>query len=347
MIEPRIKRIKQLDSVLSDVDTVQAGEQVIEVETNKLHRCTFDHYEIHLDDPTLPDLILSIQNYGIQEPIIVRPHPERGGEFEIAAGKRRRFVAETIGVDKVPCVVRNYSDNEIKGIVEDLNLKRGKVTYKEKILSVKGKYDGLKHQGKRTDLEKEEYQAQVGEDGFEKVSDKPPDISESARNELAKQIGMSASAVQNYVAAAKLIPELMSMLDNPKETRLPFVSGVHLSALSKEYQEAVYDTIQLEQLMPNQSVAKKIKDNYIDLLDSQKENMSDKDVLSQFKTEVLELLKTDLKKEDKMTFQFLDSEIKELFPKKIVTVMEMKQYMIEAIKEKQKRDKQKRKQNER
>jgi ParB/RepB/Spo0J family partition protein len=48
----------------------------------------------------------------VQEPLVVRNHPRRPGDFEIISGHRRRLAAERAGVRELPCVVNNVSDEE-------------------------------------------------------------------------------------------------------------------------------------------------------------------------------------------------------------------------------------------
>lgn len=58
----------------------------------------------------LDDLTASVRQYGVLQPICVRPLGEK--KFEIVAGARRFRAAQKAGLNDVPCIVRNLSDRE-------------------------------------------------------------------------------------------------------------------------------------------------------------------------------------------------------------------------------------------
>ena len=67
----------------------------------------------------LDDLAASIKQYGILEPIIVRPV---NSHYEVVVGERRYRAAQQAGLDEVPVIVREYDDDEVMEInlVEDV-----------------------------------------------------------------------------------------------------------------------------------------------------------------------------------------------------------------------------------
>jgi len=82
----------------------------------------------------LSELIASIREKGVLEPILVRPAEHR---FEIVAGERRYRAAMEAGLDEIPCVIRESSDAESMEIALIENLQR-------KDLSAFEEADGLK-----------------------------------------------------------------------------------------------------------------------------------------------------------------------------------------------------------
>src|SRR5213596_2052298 len=58
----------------------------------------------------LSELIASIAEKGIIEPIVVR---QRGTRFQIVAGERRYQAAVQVGLREIPAVIREVDDNEI------------------------------------------------------------------------------------------------------------------------------------------------------------------------------------------------------------------------------------------
>ena len=77
----------------------------------------------------LDDLAASIKQYGILEPIIVRPV---NGHFEVVVGERRYRAAQQAGLDDVPVIVREYSDDEVMEINLVENVQREDLSAVEK-----------------------------------------------------------------------------------------------------------------------------------------------------------------------------------------------------------------------
>jgi ParB family chromosome partitioning protein len=73
----------------------------------------------------LSDLVASIREKGVLEPILVRP---RGNRFQIIAGERRYRAATEVGLAEIPCVVRDTSESEMMEIALVENLQRKDLT---------------------------------------------------------------------------------------------------------------------------------------------------------------------------------------------------------------------------
>ena len=69
----------------------------------------------------LSELAASIREKGVLEPILVRP---RDGRFQIVAGERRYRAAVDVGLDELPCIVRECDDAEVLEIALIENLQR-------------------------------------------------------------------------------------------------------------------------------------------------------------------------------------------------------------------------------
>ena len=61
----------------------------------------------------LDELTDSIKQVGLLEPIIVRPI---GDMYEVVVGERRYRAAQQAGLDKVPVIIRDYTDDQIMGL---------------------------------------------------------------------------------------------------------------------------------------------------------------------------------------------------------------------------------------
>lgn len=63
-------------------------------------------------DEELEGLAASIQEKGILQPILVRPHPTNAEKYQIVAGERRWRAAHQVGLDELPVIIKNFSDAE-------------------------------------------------------------------------------------------------------------------------------------------------------------------------------------------------------------------------------------------
>jgi ParB family chromosome partitioning protein len=75
-----------------------------------------------MDETALAELADSIAQRGILQPLLVRPHPERAGHYQIIAGERRWRAAQKAQLHEVPVLVRELSNNDAMaaGLVENL-----------------------------------------------------------------------------------------------------------------------------------------------------------------------------------------------------------------------------------
>jgi ParB family chromosome partitioning protein len=76
------------------------------------------------DGEELEALAQSVRENGILQPILVRPHPSRAGEFEIVAGERRWRAAQLAQLHEVPIVERRLADRDALEIALVENVQR-------------------------------------------------------------------------------------------------------------------------------------------------------------------------------------------------------------------------------
>ena len=117
---------------------------VTEVPLSDLH--TFkDHPFRVLDDEKMDETVKSIKENGVLVPGIVRPRPEGG--YEIIAGHRRKRACELAGLETMPVMIRDYTDDEAIIAMVDSNIQREDILPSEKAHAYRQKYDVVKHQG--------------------------------------------------------------------------------------------------------------------------------------------------------------------------------------------------------
>ena len=204
-----------------------SGEQIIYARLSDLH--TFQGHPFRvLDDEKMEETTESIGKYGVLVPRIVRPM--EGGGYEIIAGHRRKRGSEKAGLDTMPVIVRNYTDDEATIIMVDSNIQREDILPSEKAKAYAMKYEAMKHQGSKGG---------------------------STLDEVGEAAGESGKTVQRYVWLARLSDELLGMVDAKK---IGIAQGVDISFLSEEQQQYVTVILQETGASVSNAQAAKLKE---------------------------------------------------------------------------------------
>lgn len=93
----------------------------------------------------LDELAASIREKGVIQPLIVRPHPEIPGSFEIVAGERRWRAAQRAQVHEVPVLVRDLTDIEVLELAIIENIQRADLNPLEEALGYRQLMDRFGH----------------------------------------------------------------------------------------------------------------------------------------------------------------------------------------------------------
>lgn len=88
----------------------QVGDSVLELPLTKIQPNP-DQPRKHFDPHALEELTESIKEHGIIQPLVVSS-PDTSGMHSLIAGERRLRAAETLGMKKVPAIVRDVKDHE-------------------------------------------------------------------------------------------------------------------------------------------------------------------------------------------------------------------------------------------
>jgi ParB family chromosome partitioning protein len=209
-------------------------EQIQHLPLSKL--ATFENHPFRVaQDEDFQKLVESVKENGVLIPAIARP---RGDGYELIAGHRRKLAAAIAGLDTIPVLVRNLSNEQAVIAMVDSNVQRENILPSEKAFAYKMKLDAIKRQGKRTDLTSR----QVGEKWSISLVSK--DSNESERQ------------IQRYIRLTELIPQLLQMVD---EKRIAFNPAVELSYLPEEQQVLLLSAMEAEQATPSLSQAQKLK----------------------------------------------------------------------------------------
>ena len=91
-------------------------EKVQNLQLNELHEFHNHPFKVRVDDEMMK-LAESINENGVLLPILARPYKDSG--YEVVSGHRRLKAAELNGLDTVPVIIRNLSDDEATILMVD------------------------------------------------------------------------------------------------------------------------------------------------------------------------------------------------------------------------------------
>ncbi len=120
--------------------------QIVEMKLSELHPFKNHPFKV-LDDELMQQTIDSISQVGVLSPAVVRPDPDGG--YEIISGHRRLHVCEAAGLETMPVIVKDLTDDKAVIFMVDSNLQRENILPSERALAYKMKMEALKHQGQR------------------------------------------------------------------------------------------------------------------------------------------------------------------------------------------------------
>ena len=211
--------------------------EVTNIQINKIHPFEGHPYKV-LDNAEMDKLTVSVHDYGVQEPVLVRPHETIPGDYEMIAGHRRMRAAQKAGLTKIPAVICNMTRDEAAVLVVDSNLHREHLLPSEKAFAYKLKMEAMSNQGKRTDLTSGQVVPKSGEN-------RTGDL-------IGAAFGESYKTVQRYIRLTYLIPELLDLMD---EGKIAFMVGVELSYLPDDLQYVLLGLIEELDCTPSYSQA--------------------------------------------------------------------------------------------
>ena len=231
--------LKGLDDLFSTEEKRQEEqrEQVQQIPIDALHPFTNHPFKV-LDDEAMTRTVESIAQYGVLAPLIARPRPDGDG-YEIISGHRRQYAAKLAGLDTLPVIVRQMSDDAAVILMVDSNLQREHILPSERAFAYKMKLEALKNQGARSDLTS----AQIG-----------PKL--TAAEKVAEEANDTKSQVKRFIRLTCLIPELLDMVD---EKKIAFNPAVELSYLDEAQQRDFLEAMNDTQNAPSLSQAQRLK----------------------------------------------------------------------------------------
>jgi len=142
---------KPADIILSETKEAKnamPNEQIKNLPLSKLAAFENHPFQVKQDDD-FQKLVESIKENGILIPAVARP---KGDGYELIAGHRRKFACQIIGIDTMPVLIREMTNEQAIIAMVDSNVQRENILPSEKAFAYKMKLDAIKQQGKRSDL---------------------------------------------------------------------------------------------------------------------------------------------------------------------------------------------------
>lgn len=223
---------------LDDLFTTQAErddaklERVKNIPLNELHPFKNHPFKI-LNNEEMERMIESIRKVGTITPALARPLPDGG--YELISGHRRLAACQVLGIETMPVIVREMSDDEAVIAMVDANLQRETILPSEKAFAYKMKLEAIKHQGVTS--------RQVGEKLL-------------SVTQVSKDSDDSERQIQRYIRLTYLIPELLSMVDDNK---IAFNPAVEISYLDRDEQLTLLDAINMNDCTPSHAQSIRLK----------------------------------------------------------------------------------------
>lgn len=217
-------------------------------------------------------MIESVRQFGVITPAVARPLS--GSKYEIVSGHRRFEACRKLGIETMPVVVREMTDDEAIIAMVDANLQRETILPSEKAFAYKMKLEALKHQGKTS-----------------------PQLAQKLSVEIvADEAEESKDQIRRYIRLTNLTPELLEMVD---EGKIAFSPAVEISFLTENEQRLLLDAMDMNNCTPSHAQSIRLKKL------SQEGSLTD---------EMIENIMSEEKPNQKENIKFKREDFKKFFP---------------------------------
>ena len=214
-------------------------EKVMDISISEIDNFPDHPFQVK-NDESMQNMVDSIKSHGIHTPAIVRQKED--GRYELVSGHRRKMASELVGLETLPCIVRQMSRDEAVIAMVDANLQREIILPSEKAKSYKMRLEAMKRQGQRTDLTSVENQQKLK--GI------------TSRQQLSEKTGDSQDKIRNFIRLTELNPQILTMVDEGKVAMRP---AVEMSYLPMEQQELLLEEMIADDKTPSHVQAIKMR----------------------------------------------------------------------------------------
>ncbi len=240
-----------------------------------------DHPYKVLDDERMTELVESIKEHGLLQPVLVRPLPD--GKYEMVSGHRRKRAFELAGLDTIPCRVQEMTLEEATITMVESNCYRETILPSEKAKAYKMRLDAMKRLPGRPSKE----------------NASPVATNYRSDKELSEIVGESKDNIRRYIRLNNLTSELLELVD---EGRMKLRPAVEISYLTEDEQRDLLDAIDETDATPSHAQAIRMRKLSAD---------------GNLTTDCINEIMYEEKPNQKEKPQFRDKRISEIIPKNI------------------------------
>lgn len=234
--------LTSLDSLFTTQEQRDAAKRdvVLDLPLDQIGDFPNHPFKVRQDDAMM-EMMESVQLHGVLVPGLVRQLAD--GSYQMVSGHRRKLASRLAGLDTLPCIVRDLTDDEAIIVMVDSNLQREKVLPSEKAFAYRMKLEAMRRQAGRPSKENGVPVGHHFQQG-------------KSRELLAANSPDSNTQIQRYIRLTYLLPEILAMVDDSK---IAFRPAVELSYLAEKEQRILYDAMGHADCTPSLAQAIKMK----------------------------------------------------------------------------------------
>lgn len=233
--------LTSLDSLFTTQEQRDAAKRDVVLDLPLDQIGDFPNHPFKVRQEAMMEMMESVQLHGVLVPGLVRQLAD--GSYQMVSGHRRKLASRLAGLDTLPCIVRDLTDDEAIIVMVDSNLQREKVLPSEKAFAYKMKLEAMRRQAGRPSKENGVPVGHHFQQG-------------KSRELLAANSPDSNTQIQRYIRLTYLLPEILAMVDDSK---IAFRPAVELSYLAEKEQRILYDAMGHADCTPSLAQAIKMK----------------------------------------------------------------------------------------
>lgn len=234
--------LTSLDSLFTTQEQRDAAKRdvVLDLPLDQIGDFPNHPFKVRQDDAMM-EMMESVQLHGVLVPGLVRQLAD--GNYQMVSGHRRKLASRLAGLDTLPCIVRDLTDDEAIIVMVDSNLQREKVLPSEKAFAYRMKLEAMRRQAGRPS------KGNLSPVGMNYCGKQSLDI-------MSEESGESRNQIHRYIRLTYLLPEILAMVDDSK---IAFRPAVELSYLAEKEQRILYDAMGHADCTPSLAQAIKMK----------------------------------------------------------------------------------------